>query len=306
MNQVAELLGHDGSINCVRFTNDGKYCMTCSEDKSLMLFNPHRVDAHGRALSIKTYAGVHGYGVLGVSITDDHNRFASVGYDRSAFLWDVSTGNVIRRFQGHTQRINAVALNGEGSIMVTASYDKTVRIWDLKNYNGRDPIQILDNARDSVSHVILTDHEIITSSIDGCIRSYDMRKGSLTCDEIHHPVTHIGLSHGGSMYLCASVGGTAQVLDKHTGRSVRQLKGHKHNEYKIECGFLPGDSRAVIGSETGEVWIQSLTQANAVTTHQCHQRCVSTIDIASTSDNQSLIATGSHDGSAKIWRVSEL
>jgi mitogen-activated protein kinase organizer 1 len=31
----------------------------------------------------------------------DNSRFASGGGDKSAFLWDVSTGKVIRRFQGH-------------------------------------------------------------------------------------------------------------------------------------------------------------------------------------------------------------
>ncbi len=35
-------------------------------------------------------------------------RFASCGGDRQVFLWDVSTGNIIRKFRGHDAYINTV------------------------------------------------------------------------------------------------------------------------------------------------------------------------------------------------------
>ena len=50
-----------------------------------------------------------------------------------AFLWDVSTGNVIRRLVTHTQRINTVAMNADASVLFTGSYDATVCVWDLRS-----------------------------------------------------------------------------------------------------------------------------------------------------------------------------
>ena len=35
-------------------------------------------------------------------------RFASCGGDRQVFLWDVATGNIIRKFRGHDAYINTV------------------------------------------------------------------------------------------------------------------------------------------------------------------------------------------------------
>ena len=35
-------------------------------------------------------------------------RFASCGGDRQVFLWDVSTGSIIRKFRGHDAYINTV------------------------------------------------------------------------------------------------------------------------------------------------------------------------------------------------------
>lgn len=108
--------------------------MTCGQDRTIRLWNPHRdgVKAEGEALLIKTYQGRHGYDVLDVAMyvrvkqkdlakrasclpsrspgnrdcsfigsADDNAKFASCGRDRAVFVWDVPTGNVIRKLEGH-------------------------------------------------------------------------------------------------------------------------------------------------------------------------------------------------------------
>ena len=63
-----------------------------------------------------------------VAISDDKARFVSCGGDKAAFAWDVATGQVIRKLEGHTQRLNAVCLCGPGaSLALTGSYDASVR-----------------------------------------------------------------------------------------------------------------------------------------------------------------------------------
>jgi mitogen-activated protein kinase organizer 1 len=42
----------------------------------------------------------------------------------------------------------------------------------------------LKDAKDSVSSLIVTDHEIITGSLDARIRSYDIRQGTVTEDYV--------------------------------------------------------------------------------------------------------------------------
>jgi len=90
------LVGHQGPVRCVQFNADGNYCMTCGSDKLVKLWNPHR---SGGKL-IKTYVG-HGYEVLHVASTSDSSRLASCSADRTVILWDVTTGQIIRRYRGH-------------------------------------------------------------------------------------------------------------------------------------------------------------------------------------------------------------
>lgn len=68
----------------------------------------------------------------------DNAKFASSGGDRTAFVWDVTSGETIRRFSGHLGRVNAVALNADASVLASGSFDSTVRLWDLK-YVRQDP-----------------------------------------------------------------------------------------------------------------------------------------------------------------------
>ena len=51
--------------------------------------------------------------------------------DGTLFLWDVSTGERIRRFEGHTGGINDIAFSPDGSTAVSGSGDQTTILWDV-------------------------------------------------------------------------------------------------------------------------------------------------------------------------------
>lgn len=102
--------------------------------------------------------------------------------------------------------MNAVKFNEYASVVVSAGYDRSLRAWDCRSHST-EPIQvsfyfsymrtylkiitsmyayvlkvliylqIIDTFLDSVMSVCLTKTEIIAGSVDGTVRTFDIRIG---------------------------------------------------------------------------------------------------------------------------------
>lgn len=87
---------------------------------------------------------------------NENDKFASCGGDKTFFIWDVLSGNIIRKVLAHNNRINTITLNPHQNVIATGSYDNTVKLWDLMSRNNK-PIQMLDDFKDSITKVIMTE-----------------------------------------------------------------------------------------------------------------------------------------------------
>ncbi len=70
----------------------------------------------------------------------DNATFTSAGGDKAVLIWDVSSGTIIRRLQGHFGKVNAVKFGGSGAgakdsganVLVSGSFDSKVMVWDMR------------------------------------------------------------------------------------------------------------------------------------------------------------------------------
>lgn len=176
---------------------------------------------------IQTYAA-HGYEVLSLAVAADNARFASAGGDRAVFLWDVTTAQTLRRFSGngvhgHSSRVNCVAFAGaDDSLVVSGGFDTTVRIWDTKSGGGgAKPIQTLAEARDAVSALVVRGAEVVAGSVDGRVRTYDVRMGRCVTDVIVASVTSLCLTRDGNAVLVGSLDSRIRLMDRANGACLK-------------------------------------------------------------------------------------
>ena len=66
-----------------------------------------------------------------VAFSPDGKVVATCG-DRFVQLFDVKTGERLRRIEGHTGAVNAVAFSPDGKLLATGSHDGTVGLWDAE------------------------------------------------------------------------------------------------------------------------------------------------------------------------------
>lgn len=105
---------HSGPIYTVKFNSAGEYCMTGSEDRSVTLYNP------SKNLLIKNYKNIHNYDVYTLDISKDNSKFITGGGDKNVILTDVIEGKYIRKYTGHTARINSVCYSPDNNVIVVS------------------------------------------------------------------------------------------------------------------------------------------------------------------------------------------
>lgn len=66
-------------------------------------------------------------------------------------------------------------------MIISGSRDNNVMCWDRRS-KAQEAVQILSDAKDSISSVRVSDHEVLSASFDGKVRTYDIRVGELYTD----------------------------------------------------------------------------------------------------------------------------
>lgn len=93
-------------------------------------------------------------------------------------LWDAATGELLRKFEGHTDTVLSVAFSGDGSRLLSSSYDETARLWNvatgetLQTYRGHD--WWVWSAAFSPN-----EERVVTASQDGSVIVWDTLSGEM-------------------------------------------------------------------------------------------------------------------------------
>jgi WD40 repeat protein/HEAT repeat protein len=167
---------HIHGVVCVRFTPDDRYLFAVSADSTLRLFDSKTGQA-GRvfgnhldivwALAVTLSDGK----LLALSGGGSRQRLDGKGFEPGARdyairLWDVNSGQEIRRFTGHENDVMGLAFCPNGRHFVSGSFDKTVRLWDLTT--GRQ-LRVLGKHEDSIRSVAVSpDGRSAVSGGDDC------------------------------------------------------------------------------------------------------------------------------------------
>jgi len=76
----------------------------------------------------------HSDQITSMAFSPDNKFLLTGSADKTARLWDITSGQLLRVFSGHTASVTSVNFTSDGKRIVTTSLDKSVRTW-ITDYN---------------------------------------------------------------------------------------------------------------------------------------------------------------------------
>ncbi|XP_059626163.1 transcriptional corepressor LEUNIG_HOMOLOG-like isoform X2 [Cornus florida] len=185
--------------------------------------------------------------------SSDGKLLASAGHDKKAVLWNMDTLQTESTPEEHQYLITDVRFRPNSTQLATASFDKSVRLWDAAN-----PSYCLHAYTGHSSHVMSLDfHPKKNDLFCFCDSNNDIRYWNI------NPFSCARVSKGGSAQvrfqpiigrlLAAASDKVVSIFDVETDRQTHSFQGHS-GMVNYLCWDLNGDYLASVSEESVKVW----------------------------------------------------
>ncbi|NES08241.1 MAG: DnaJ domain-containing protein [Okeania sp. SIO2F4] len=192
----------------------------------------------------------------------------------------------VRTFDGHTDKVWAVAWSQDGKTFASGSADKTIRLWNIDSYQ---PPRILQQHSGWITYLAFhpTENLLVSGSTDFTIKIWNIETESLICTLVGHaaPVFSLAISGNGEILASSSQDGTVKIWRLSSGELLQTLAGSYPVAFSGDgCLVTGGDGKNIkiwhqvmwdgMVSRSGEWWeiLDVMPNANAETVKLADRR----------------------------------
>jgi WD40 repeat protein len=249
----------------------------------------------------------HGMTIKSAAFSPDGRTIVTASMDKTARLWDTSTGQETAVLRGHEDVVTSAVYSRDGKTVVTASEDKTVRIWDVAT--GRE-IVVLRGHKDAVHDAQLSSDGrfVITTAynasamlntLEHAARVWDAATGKEIAILKHDGiVTWAALSPDGKSIVTGSFDKTARLWETASGREISILR---HEAPVIHARFSP-DGKTVLTAPYGNAaHLWEVGTGKEIAVLHGHEKPIISVEF---SPDGKLVATGSLDNTVQLWETA--
>ena len=324
-------LKHEGPIERVVFSPDGRSILTASYDHTARLWD----SSDGRLIT--TLPG-HSDKVEHAVFSPDGRYIVTSSWDQTARVWNSADGRLLVTLEGHKGAVLRASFSPDGQSIVTASRDHTARIWSIQGQSlailqhdnvvtqaefSPDGRHIVTASWDKTARIWnssggqlvatlrghtaeLRDSEfspdgrrIVTTSQDKTVRVWNSSDGRLTAI-LHHqgPVVMARFSPDGQRIVSASEDGTAQLWASANGQLLTKLH---HDSLVQYAEFSPDGQHILTASFDRMARLWDSTNGHQLALFQGHSDQI--MHAAFSADGQTIV-TASADSTARLWKIA--
>lgn len=148
---LCQMDNHLSCVNCVRWSCNGEYLATGSDDKLVMIWRKSATKSGafgtgGMKQNVENWRCIHtlrGHSgdVLDLAWSPQDRWLATSSVDNSIIVWDaLNFPTMIAILKGHTGLVKGVTWDPVGKFLASQSDDKTVRIWKTLDWTCQSSI----------------------------------------------------------------------------------------------------------------------------------------------------------------------
>ncbi|MDE0683751.1 MAG: WD40 repeat domain-containing protein [Candidatus Poribacteria bacterium] len=243
----------------------------------------------------------------------------SVATTIGVWTYDVHTGKAINLFTGAMSGANAIAYTSDGSTLAAAHWDRTVCLWNVKDFLPTDPDFIFTGHPGPIYAVAISPNSRMvasggadeTSRTDtepgGLIKVWDLGTRELRpILRYNAPVSTIAFSPNSRWIAGGSGDGTIRVWDAGTGKLIHEFKEHTESIWKLD--FSPDNKWLLSISLGGTGLLRNLTNPHErpSTFRQQGTTIYAANFFPDDKDDGYNFVTGSSDKRIQLWHTNTI
>lgn len=290
------LKGHEDWVRDIAFIPGTRLLVTCSDDKSLRLWNLDTGQQVGKPL-----LGHSDY-VLRIAASPDGRWIVSGARDGNILVWEVPRTKslsvpVADTFKGHKRDIWSVVFAPDSKTFASASYDKTICVWQRET--GKitlGPFQVCGEAY-SVSYS--PDGSKLAAGAETCIILWDATSGEELL-KIEQRAWLVAFTLDGLRLVSGSFN-DIRISDAATGEIIKQFD--VHTDLLQSLAITPDGTKFATASSDKTTRFFDLTTLEPFGEPLEYPDALYCVTF---SEDSQFIATGCVDRLVRIWAVDRV
>ncbi|XP_033626549.1 protein FAN-like [Asterias rubens] len=291
---------HKDTVKAVQVSNDGKLVFSVSQDTNLKLYSTEEQQQR-RSISISSMP------LSSLCAMPDGKTVLVGSWDNSLYLYSIEYGRIVDKLMAHDDAVSALCL--QDGVLVTASWDSTVKVWTVEDLckEGNGVVRLnnaqmtaeLDHETGVSCLDVSSDNSLVLSGTrDGTVYVWELATQSI----LRYSMSHTGMVHDvkfspdGQKVLSVGEDHYMRVVDVGTGTEVF-AKDTDQEEIRCVCWR---ENTVLAGSSSGNLLVWDMVKAQLTASIPGHEGAVSCVQ--STSDGHTIV-TGGADKKVIVWKV---
>ncbi|WOL01353.1 hypothetical protein Cni_G10069 [Canna indica] len=285
---------HEGGCGSILFQHNLDKLVSGGQDRTVKIW-----DTKSGTL-ISTLHGCLG-SVLDLAITHDNRSIIAASSSNNLYVWETTSGRVRHTLTGHTDKVCAVdACKVSSRNVVSAAYDRTMKVWDLMKGYCTNTIMFQSNCN-ALSYS-LDGLTFCSGHMDGNLRIWDSRIGKSVSEVAAHSqaVTSICVSRTGNLVLTSGRDNMHNLFDLRTLEVCGTFRANGNrvaSNWSRSC--ISADENCIAaGSADGSIYLWSRLNNNMPNVLEGHS---SPVLSCTWSGLGNALASADKNGNLCIW-----